>query len=214
MSSADGFSFDAFMERAQQRLLAAAPTLDIPPDAGDHVMDPGLVALQPARPPKPASVLVPIVPRPSGAHVLFTRRTAHLASHAGQISFPGGKIDAGDGGPLDAALREAEEEIGLARHHVAVAGYLDPYQTTTGYRIAPVVGIIAPPFELTPNAGEVDEIFEVPLGFLMNPANHQAHSREWQGAMRRYYAMPYGEYYIWGVTAGILRGLYEKVLGT
>ena len=122
-------------------------------------------------------------------------------------------MDASDAAPLDTALREAEEEIGLARRFVEPIGYLDPYLSSTGFRIMPVVAMIDPAHHLRIDPSEVESAFEVPLGFLMDPARHETHERVWRGAMRRYYAMPYGDYYIWGVTAGILRNLYEKVYG-
>ena len=126
---------------------------------------------------------------------------------------PGGKIDAGDATPLAAALREAQEEIGLAADRVDPIGYLDVYMTTLGFRIVPVLARVAPGFTLTLNPGEVDNAFEVPLAFLMEMTNHQTHSREWQGMMRTYYAIPFGERYIWGVTAGIFRNLYQRIYG-
>jgi 8-oxo-dGTP pyrophosphatase MutT (NUDIX family) len=143
--------------------------------------------------------------------VLLTLRSAHLSSHAAQISFPGGKIDPQDAGPLDAALREAEEEVGLSRALVSPLGYLDAYLSRTGFRIVPVVGIVQPEFALTLNPGEVDEAFEVPLDFLMSPDNHRRESREWLGLMRTFHAMTYEKRRIWGITAGILRSLYERV---
>lgn len=152
----------------------------------------------------PASVLFPIVLREQGATVLLTQRTSHLRNHPGQISFPGGRVEQADSSPEHAALREAEEEIGLSSRHVEVVGYLPEYRTGTGFRITPVVALVTPPFELRPDPFEVAEIFEVPFSFLMNPANHQRHAREHQGRMRHYFAMPYGRYFIWGATAGII----------
>ena len=136
-----------------------------------------------------------------------------LPQHAGQIAFPGGKIDATDASPLAAALREADEEIGLRAGQVEPIGYLDVYMTTLGYRIVPVVARVRPGFSLTLNPGEVEDTFEVPLSHMMAQANLQTHSREWQGMMRTYYAIPFGERYIWGVTAGIFRNLCQKVYG-
>jgi 8-oxo-dGTP pyrophosphatase MutT (NUDIX family) len=141
----------------------------------------------------------------------LTQRSAHLNEHAGQISFPGGKIDATDASPLDAALREAEEEVGLTREFVDPIGYLDLYGTSFGFRILPTVARVRPGFTLRISPAEVDDAFEVPLAFLMNPANHQLQSKEFRGVERFYYAMPYGERYIWGATAGILRVLYERI---
>jgi 8-oxo-dGTP pyrophosphatase MutT (NUDIX family) len=159
---------------------------------------------------RPAAVLIPVVDHPQPT-VLLTQRSAHLNEHAGQISFPGGKIDATDASPLDAALREAFEEIGLQREFIEPVGYLDLYGTGFGFRILPTVARIRPGFKLAINAGEVDDAFEVPLDFLMDPANHQVHSKEFRGMERSYYAMPFAERYIWGATAGILRVLYERI---
>ena len=151
-----------------------------------------------------ASVLFPIVLRPSGPSVLLTQRTAHLKDHPGQISFPGGRFEPQDGSPAETALREAREEIGLASRHVEILGYLPEYRTGTGFRVTPVVAVVKPPFDLRPEPGEVAEIFEVPFSFLMDSANHQQHARHDRGKLRHYYAMPYGEYFIWGATAGII----------
>ena len=144
--------------------------------------------------------------------VLLTQRAAHLNDHAGQISFPGGKIDASDASPLDAALREAEEEIGLDRSFIDPIGYLDLYATGFGFRILPTVARVKPGFALTINENEVESAFEVPLSFLMNPDNHQLHSNDFRGIERSYYAMPFAEHYICGATAGILRVLYERIV--
>jgi 8-oxo-dGTP pyrophosphatase MutT (NUDIX family) len=205
----------SFFDRARARLNFDVPAAltdpSITPARGDHDVDPVMNAMAEIRPIRPAAVLIPIVARDEPM-VLLTQRTAHLTSHAGQISFPGGKIDPGDESPLAAALREAEEEIGLAREAVEPLGYLDLYMTTLGYRIVPTVARVDPDYRLVLNPAEVDDAFEVPLAFLMAPANHQRHSREWKGMTRSYYAMPFGERYIWGVTAGILRNLYLRVL--
>ncbi|HEX7156680.1 MAG TPA: CoA pyrophosphatase, partial [Burkholderiaceae bacterium] len=139
-----------------------------------------------------------------------TQRNAALEAHAGQIAFPGGKIEPGDASPAAAALREACEEVGLDRGLVEPIGYLDVYLTFSGFRILPTVARVAPGYQLALNRAEVDEAFEVPLAFLMDAQNHALHSRDWKGLIRRYYAMPFGERYIWGVTAGILRNLYER----
>jgi 8-oxo-dGTP pyrophosphatase MutT (NUDIX family) len=160
-----------------------------------------------------AAVLIPIVLHPDEPTVLLTLRAAALRSHSAQIAFPGGRIDATDGSPLVAALREAEEEIGLARERVRTVGYLDAYLTGTGYRVTPVVGLVEPPLSLTINRHEVDEAFETPLAFLLDPTNHQRHGREWKGRYRTYYAMPHGDRYIWGATAGMIRNLYERLAG-
>jgi 8-oxo-dGTP pyrophosphatase MutT (NUDIX family) len=157
----------------------------------------------------PAAVLVPLVNRPEDLTVLFTQRTAHLSDHAGQISFPGGRAEPGDPGPVATALRETEEEIGLPGQRVEVIGMLPRYRTVTHYEITPVVGLIEPPFPLTLDPFEVAEVFEVPLGFLLNPAHHESHTYDYQGTARRYYAMPYQGRFIWGATAGMLMNLFR-----
>jgi 8-oxo-dGTP pyrophosphatase MutT (NUDIX family) len=198
--------------RARLNLEAPASLTDpaIVPRRGDHDLDPVTQAIAAVRPIRPAAVLVPIVDR-AEPMVLLTQRTAHLKDHAGQISFPGGKIEASDQSPAAAALREAEEEIGLPPRLSEPLGYLDVYMTTLGYRIAPTVARVTPDFVLRLNRAEVDNAFEVPLAFLMTPANHKLHSRDWNGMKRTFYAMPFGERYIWGATAGILRNLYERI---
>jgi 8-oxo-dGTP pyrophosphatase MutT (NUDIX family) len=158
---------------------------------------------------RPAAVLVPVVLRPAELSVLLTRRTDHLHHHPGQISFPGGRVEAHDVSPVMTALRETEEEIGLDPERVELLGELPDYCTGTGFRVTPVVGLVHPPFELKLDAFEVAEAFEVPLSFLLDPANHQRHRMEYQGRMREYYAMPYGNYFIWGATAGMLVSLYR-----
>jgi 8-oxo-dGTP pyrophosphatase MutT (NUDIX family) len=188
---------------AGKQALAALP--------GDHVLNPGFVRVEGAY--RDAAVLIPVVARAPTATVLLTLRMPHLKAHAGQIAFPGGKIDPTDASPIDAALREAEEEIGLDRTLVSPVGTLDPYLTGSGYRIVPVVAMVDPALHLTLNPHEVANAFEVPLPFLMTPDNHRRGSREIRGAMRNFYEMPFGEHHIWGVTAGIIRGLYERVFG-
>lgn len=159
----------------------------------------------------PAAVLFPIVVHEDRHTVLLTQRTAHLRDHAGQISFPGGRVEASDTSPVDTALRETEEEIGLSRQQIDVLGYLPEYRTGTGFRVTPVVALVRPPFDLNPDPFEVAEVFEVPLDFLLNPANHQQHSLHYRGALRNYFAMPYGDYFIWGATAGMIRSLSERL---
>ncbi|MSQ49172.1 MAG: CoA pyrophosphatase [Betaproteobacteria bacterium] len=156
---------------------------------------------------RPASVLVPIVDRDAGLTVLLTRRATHLQDHSGQVSFPGGRVAAHDASPEATALRETHEEIGLDLACIEVLGRMPDYCTRSGYRITPVVGIVTPPFELRPDANEVDEIFEVPLVFVLDPANHQRQSREWQGELRWFFAIPYQQHFIWGATAGMLVNL-------
>jgi len=162
---------------------------------------------------RPAAVLIPIVAGGSELTVLLTRRSNELPTHAGQIAFPGGKIDAGDASPLAAALRETQEETGIAARFVNPVGYLDPFETGTGFHIVPVVGVVSPGFDLVPEPGEVTDIFEVPLVFLMNPANHQRKKAMWKGRMREYHALPYQDRYIWGATAGMLVDLYKAMNG-
>jgi len=159
----------------------------------------------------PASVLVPVVAHPGGLTVLFTQRTSHLRSHSGQISFPGGRAEPADPSPEFTALREAGEEIGLKAGQVEVIGRLPEYLTRTGYRVTPVVGLLTPPLDLAPDPREVEEVFEVPLAFLLDPRNHQRRTREFQGRAVSFYAIPYGERDIWGVTAGILVNFYRQL---
>jgi 8-oxo-dGTP pyrophosphatase MutT (NUDIX family) len=172
---------------------------------GDHDLNPGFSS--PTKTPTQAAVLVPLIRRPEGLQVLLTQRTAHLKDHAGQISFPGGRAEPEDKDPTATALRETLEEVGLPPEFVRVLGRLDNYVTSTGYEVSPVVGLIQPPFPVTPDPNEVAEVFEVPLAFLVDPANHERHSREWQGRTRFYYVLPYQDRYIWGATAGMLVNL-------
>ena len=217
LSSSPAVTGRDFFERARSRLTLDVPTalidLAAPATRGDLDLDPALWQRAGVSATRPAAVLVPVVDRPEPT-VLLTLRTAALASHAGQIAFPGGKIEASDATPLAAALREAHEEIGLDRSLVDPIGYLDLYLTFSGFRILPAVARVDPAFKATLNPTEVDDAFEVPLAFLMNVQNHALHSRNDQrgeGVVRRYYAMPFGERYIWGVTAGIVRNLYERI---
>lgn len=160
----------------------------------------------------PAAVLVPLVERPEGFTVLLTQRTAHLEHHAGQISFPGGRAEDHDRGPVETALREAEEEIGLHRRHVReIAGFLDLYQTVTGFLVTPVVGFVEPPFELTLDAFEVAEAFEVPLKFVLDPRHHEYRGMYYKGQQRRYYVIPYQNRFIWGATAAMLVGFARRL---
>ena len=213
-STAAGMTADDFFARARAQLsLQVPPGLNdasITPKRGDHDADPVMQKIAEVRPIRPAAVLVPIVDHPEPT-VLLTQRSQHLPDHPGQISFPGGKIDAGDESPLASALREADEEVGLKRDFVEPLGYLDLYMTTLGYRIVPVLARVKPGFALTLNVSEVDAAFEVPLGFLLDQNNVERHSRDWQGMTRHYYAITFGERYIWGVTAGILRNLHERI---
>lgn len=180
-------------------------------DHGDHVLNPESLIEVEGLKLKDAAVLVPVVDDPDGAKVILTQRTAKLRKHSGQIAFPGGGIDEGDLSPEQAALREAEEEIGLDPSFVETVGRLPQYLSGTGFRIVPVLSVVRRGFVIKPNPDEVDAVFEVPLSFLMNPDNHQRDSRTWQGIVRHFYVMPYGERYIWGITAGIIRTLYERL---
>ncbi len=213
-SAATVLSAKEFFARARERLTLDVPAgIDDPnvtPKRGDHDADPVMAQIATVRPIRPAAVLVPIVDHPEPT-VLLTQRAQHLPNHAGQISFPGGKIETGDGNPLNAALRETDEEIGLDRTFVEPLGYLDVYMTTLGYRIVPTIARVKPGFKLTLSNDEVDDTFEVPLAFLMDQANVQRHARDWQGMTRHYYAITFGERYIWGVTAGILRNLHDRI---
>jgi 8-oxo-dGTP pyrophosphatase MutT (NUDIX family) len=197
-------SIEIDLDEIRRRLAAAAPAAQAL--AGDLGASGARGALM------PASVLVPIVARRESLTVLFTRRTAHLRAHSGQISFPGGRVEPQDVGPIETALRETQEEIGLARERIELIGTLPEYHTRTGYRITPVVGVVAPPFVLEADPQEVDAVFEVPLSFLLDPRNHQRHTRAFEGRMISYFAMPYGEHYIWGATAAMLVNLYRQLV--
>lgn len=205
---------ESFFERARSRLTLEVPPALTDPLAqgarGDLDLNPSMWELAGVTATRPAAVLVPVIDR-SEPTVLLTTRTQDLASHAGQVAFPGGKIDTGDQTPAAAALREAGEEIGLAPALVEPLGYLDLYLTFSGFRILPTVARVKPEFTLSLNPREVTETFEVPLAFLMTPANVQRRSREWKGIMREYYAIPFGDRYIWGITAGIVRNLYDRL---
>jgi 8-oxo-dGTP pyrophosphatase MutT (NUDIX family) len=166
----------------------------------------------PSSPLVPAAVLVPLVQREDGLTVLLTKRTAHLTNHGGQISFPGGRMEPADTDPTAAALRESQEEIGLSPDEVDVLGNLDDYVTVTGFHVVPVVGLIQPPLRLTPDSFEVEDIFEVPLDFILDPAHHQRHSRvSPSGETRYFHAIPFKDRYIWGATAAMLVNLYEAL---
>ena len=199
---------------AHEKLLPSLSLTDLeraaPSGISDDAPDGGRPELAALGPLRPAAVLLPIVARPGGLSVLLTLRASDLRAHSGQVAFPGGKIDRGET-PREAALREAYEEVGLEERFVEPLGWLDPYFTGTGFRVAPLVALVEPSFALKINKLEVDEVFETPFAFLMDAANHRLEEREWQGRPRKYYAMPHEGRYIWGATAGILRSLYEKL---
>lgn len=179
-------------------------------ERGDHDLNPGF---RPDKPLRQAAVLVGLIERPNGLTMLLTKRTDHLQHHPGQVSFPGGHIELDDADAIAAALRETEEETGLPSSHIEVLGRLDTYVTRTGFEITPVVAMVKPPSAFDPDPHEVAEVFEVPLSFLMNPSNHQRHTRELEGVERYFYAMPYQNYYIWGATAGMIMDLYQILTG-
>lgn len=208
-----------FRVRATSRLFHSPSESVFDPRTGrawlrsDWDLNPEMLAdFEVMAPPRPAAVLVPVIARPE-LTVLLTERTAHLSTHAGQIAFPGGKVEASDIDAVHTALREAEEEIGLSRTLVEPLGFLDGYRTGTGFLVTPVVALVKPDFVLALDPGEVASTFEVPLAFLMDPANHKHHSRPWRGRERHYYAMPFGDHYIWGATAGMLKNLHERLYG-
>jgi 8-oxo-dGTP pyrophosphatase MutT (NUDIX family) len=178
---------------------------------GDHDLNPGMTP--PSIELRPAAVLVPLVDRPEGMTVLLTQRTAHLTAHAGQIAFPGGRVEPVDRDAADAALRETEEEIGLSRERVSLVGRLDTYVTGTGFEITPVVGIVAAPFALTVDPFEVADVFEVPLAFVLDPGNHRRTERVFEERRRVFFVLPYENRNIWGATAGMLVNLAEVLAG-
>ncbi len=186
--------------------LASNRGTEVVPGRGDHDLNPGMGV---ARTLVPAAVLVPIVERSAGLTVLLTQRTGHLRDHAGQISFPGGRVEPADTSHEATALREAEEEVGLVPERVELLGRLDTYRTRTGFEITPVVGLIEPDFPMQLDTFEVEEAFEVPLSFVLDPDNHERHSREFAGRQRHFFVLPYEERYIWGATAGMLVNLYD-----
>ena len=201
-------------EQVARRLAAAAPGLrrapDLSPESlprGDHDLNDR--DMYPALPLVSAAVLVPIVTHPAGLSVLFTLRTPHLSAHAGQVSFPGGRLEPGDADEAAAALRETAEEIGLRQDRIRLVGRLDTYVTRTGFRIYPLVGFVTPPLALVPDPQEVADVFEVPLDFLIDPANRRRESRLYQGRERFFWAIPYDGRYIWGATAGMVVNLSE-----
>jgi 8-oxo-dGTP pyrophosphatase MutT (NUDIX family) len=204
--SGAAFNADAFRKRA--RGLAGEKN-DF--RHGDHLLNPGIVERLVREKLREAAVLIPVVDRGDAAGLILTRRTQSMRQHSGQVAFPGGAVDADDASPEAAALREAYEEIGLEAGIVETIGRLPAYLTTTGFRIIPVIALVQRDYALTINHEEVEAAFEVPFAFVMNPDNHRRESRVWEGKERFYYSMPYQEHHIWGVTAGILRVLYERL---
>ncbi|WP_138466300.1 CoA pyrophosphatase [Poseidonocella sp. HB161398] len=191
--------------------LVAAALREPAPASSDFDLNPAVV-LPEGRRLRPAAVLVGLMPGPAGLEVLLTKRSSKLRHHPGQIAFPGGRLDPEDGGdPVTAALREAEEEVGLDPGLVRIIGQLTPHETVTSYHVTPVVAEITRPFAPLAEAGEVAEIFSVPFDFLADPANFRVEGRRWQGSRRYYYAVPWGPYYIWGATARMLKGLADRV---
>lgn len=200
------FNAETFRRKAQGLVVEADDF-----GHGDHVFNPDIIDRLRQQKLREAAVLIPIVDRGDKAGLLLTRRTASMRQHSGQIAFPGGAVDAEDASPEAAALREAFEEIGLEAGFIETIGRLPPYLTTTGFRITPVISLVQPDYALTLNLEEVDAAFEVPFSFVMNPDNHRRESRVWEGKERFFYSMPFEDHYIWGVTAGILRALYERL---
>jgi 8-oxo-dGTP pyrophosphatase MutT (NUDIX family) len=190
--------------QALQRILGRRQAWSVQMPLNDDVKYPGREG-----PPVQAAVLIPLVTRSEGVTVMLTERAAHLHDHAGQISFPGGRIESTDASPIAAALREAQEETGLTAEWVQVLGTMPPYMTATGFSITPVVSLVTPGFVLAPDDFEVAEVFEVPLSFIANPANHRLHRAELpDGRVRQFYSMPWGRHFVWGATAAMLRNLY------
>ncbi|MEL6677383.1 MAG: CoA pyrophosphatase [Pseudomonadota bacterium] len=180
--------------------------------SSDYDLNPGAKdLLPPDRVLRPAAVLLALVPRADGYRVLLTRRSARLKHHPGQVAFPGGKVDEADADARAAALREAREEVGLDPAGAEVLGALPPHETVTGFHITPFVALLNAPFDPVPEPGEVDQIFEVPLEFLLDPANYLVHGRRWRGTERFYYAVPWGPFYIWGATARMLRVFADRM---
>jgi 8-oxo-dGTP pyrophosphatase MutT (NUDIX family) len=209
MSEFSLYSADEFRRRALNQ--AGGPVELSWREHGDHILNPQTIDQIETMKLKDAAVLIPVVDDGHEAKVIFTLRTSTLRKHSGQIAFPGGAIDPEDASPEQAALREATEEIGLADIFVEPVARLPHYLAATGFRITPVLSVVKRGFELTPNPSEVAEVFEVPLSFLMDPKHHIRDTMTWQGIERHFYRMPYGQRMIWGITAGIVRTLYERL---
>ena len=196
-------------EEMRKRILAEPPAIDLAPTRGDFELNPG-IREQAVSPLTPSAVLVPIVRHPDPT-LLLTRRTDHLSRHAGQVAFPGGRASEDDTSLIATALRETEEEIGIRSDLVTVAGFLETYETGTGYAILPVVGFLEEGFTVVPDVNEVAEVFEVPLAFLLDPANRERERVFWQDRWREFYAFRYGSHYIWGATAAMLVNFLDKL---
>lgn len=179
-------------------------------ESSDFDLNPGIV-LPAGRKLRPAAVLVPVWLRPEGPRLILTKRASHLKHHPGQIAFPGGKVDMGDPSVEAAALREAQEEVGLPPEQVEILGTLPPHETVTSFTVTPVLGLVRDDFRPLPEFGEVEEVFTVPLSHVLDRSRFVVERRRWLGQWRSYYAVPYGPYYIWGATARILRGMAERV---
>lgn len=222
MTAITGKTYDFITDEANFRRRATERLLPIPATAGDALSAPSDYDLNPDLPRtghaatlKSAAVLIPVIAR-APLTVLLTLRTGEMghgpsSHHAGQVAFPGGKIEQGDADACAAALREAEEEVGLSPSLVEPLGYVEPYRTGTGYLVTPVVALVSRGFEPAPDPAEVADVFEVPFAFLMDEANHRIDSFMWRGAERHFYAMPYEQRYIWGATAGILKALHRRL---
>lgn len=206
VNSKDEFSAAAFRARASKETGEVDPM-----NYGDHLLNPDIITRISGKTLRDAAVLVPLVDYGEDTRIILTQRTAQMRTHSGQVAFPGGAIDPEDGSAEVAAMREAEEEIGLPRSFVEPVGRLPQYLAPTGFRITPVLAVVRRDYPMEINPNEVDDAFEVPFSFLMDPSNHKRESRIWEGKERHFYTMPYGERYIWGVTAGILRTLYERL---
>ncbi len=200
------FTVDEFRARASER---ASP--ERCGDFGDHRLNPDAADQFAAFNWRDAAVLIPVIDRPRAPSVLLTQRAANLRTHSGQIAFPGGRIDPEDHDAETAAMRECEEETGIGPEHIEIVGRLPDYMAGSGFRIAPILSVVRPDFTIVANPHEVEAVFEVPLAFLMDEANHAQGSRIVGGHLRHYFEMPYDDWYIWGVTAGIIRAMYERL---
>ena len=203
------FSAEGFRRRALEQ--SGSPIDDAWREHGDFLLNPDMVPYLETLKLRDAAVLVPVIDDGEDARVIFTKRTATLRKHSGQVAFPGGAVDPEDDTPERAALRETEEEIGLDRRFVETVGRLPHYMAMSGFRITPILAVVQPGYDLSLNPTEVAAVFDGPLSFLMNPKNHGRGHGSWKGAERHFYSMPYGEQHIWGITAGIVRMLYERL---